>query len=61
MDINWDITRAAGATPGPLDPEVRRALAVLEDAPNKKYYDEPADIKARDAYYVGPPDGFGPG
>ena len=46
--------------PEPLDPEVRQALADLEDAPNKKYYDEPADIKARDAYYAGRPDGLGP-
>ncbi|HEX8456080.1 MAG TPA: endonuclease [Pyrinomonadaceae bacterium] len=47
-------------SPEPLDPEVRQALADLEDAPNKKYYDEPADIKARDAYYEGRPDGLGP-
>ena len=44
----------------PLDPEVRQALADLEDAPNKKYYDEPADIAARDEYYAGRPNGLGP-
>jgi endonuclease G, mitochondrial len=46
--------------PEPLNPEVRQALADLEDAANKQYYDELADNKARDAYYEGRPDGLGP-
>lgn len=46
--------------PEPLDPEARSALADLEDAPNKKYYDAGADNTARKAYYAGRPDDLGP-
>lgn len=47
----------AGAPP---DSELRAALAELEEAENRPYYDEAADLAARAAYYQDIPGGLDP-
>jgi endonuclease I/V8-like Glu-specific endopeptidase len=47
-----DATGSTLATPTPAsDPELREALAELEDAATRDYYDEAGDTEAREAYY----------
>lgn len=47
-------------TSGPMDPELQEALAELEKASTKKYYDAEKDHEARDAYYEGLPGDLDP-